>query len=214
METPYFVKAILLDSMIIIGLVIGAITYRHLSVGQKIIYTQLWVFAIFDTWAAIRIINGLYSIPVYSIGSFFFHGIELIYVDYELNGFRKKKLFRTLGIFLLICIPAHWIIVRNLNYFSDALILIHLFLSSFLFYCIINRPTNSANQMLRWALLIYWLGDLLNVVFQNLMAWKMDPEFGRKIMLIHHTVTKIKEILIIISFLMAYFRRKKLQLQA
>jgi hypothetical protein len=68
--------------------------------------------------------------------------------------------------------------------------------------------------MLRWALLIYWLGDLLNVVFQNLMAWKMDPEFGRKIMLIHHTVTKIKEILIIISFLMAYFRRKKLQLQA
>ncbi len=68
--------------------------------------------------------------------------------------------------------------------------------------------------MLRWALLIYWLGDLLNVVFQNLMVWKMDPEFGRKTMLIHHAVTKIKEILIIISFLMAYFKKEKtLQLQ-
>ena len=214
MEIPFFVNAILKNSMLIIGLIIGAITYRHLSIGQKIIYMELWFFAIFDAWAIIRINKGLYSIPVYSIGNLIFYGIEFIYIDFELNVFRKKKLFRTLGIFLLSCIPAQWIILRSLNYFSDALILIHLFFSSFLFYCIVNRPTNTANQMLRWALLIYWLGDLLNVVFQNLMVWKMDPEFARKIIKIHHAVTKIKEILIIISFLMAYFKKEKtLQMQ-
>ena len=213
MEIPFYVNAILKNSMLIIGLIIGAITYRHLSIGQKIIYMELWFFAIFDAWAIIRINKGLYSIPVYSIGNLIFYGIEFIYIDFELNVFRKKKLFRTLGIFLLSCIPAQWIILRSLNYFSDALILIHLFFSSFLFYCIVNRPTNTANQMLRWALLIYWLGDLPNVIFQNLIVWKMDLEFGIKIRLIHRIVIYLEVFLIIASFLLAYFRRKKLQLQ-
>ena len=214
MEIPFFGQAILKHSMIIIGLIIGSITYRHLSIGQKIIYTELWFIAIFGAWAVIRINNGLYSIPVYSIGSLFFYGLELIYIDYELKVFRKKKLFRTLGILLLSGIPVHWVIVRSLNYFSDVLILIHLFFSFFLFYCIVNRPTNIANQILRWAFIIYWLGDLFYIVFQNSISWEISTEFGIKIMSIHHKVTKLEEILISISFLMAYFQKKKtLQLQ-
>ena len=144
---------------------------------------------------------------------FFFYGVELIYVDYELKVFRKKKLFRVMGILLLICIPTYWIIVRNLNYQSDAIILIHLFLSFFLFFCIVNRPTTIANQLLRWALLIYWIGDIIFVIFRNLITWEVNIELGKKMMLMHYGIANLKILLICISFLTAYFRRKKLQLQ-
>ena len=208
-----FIESILRHSMVIIGLIIGGITFRYLSIGQTTIYIQLWLFAIFGAWATIRINNGFYSTSVYSIGVFFFYGVELIYVDYELKVFRKKKLFRVMGILLLICIPTYWIIVRNLNYQSDAIILIHLFLSFFLFFCIVNRPTTIANQLLRWALLIYWIGDIIFVIFRNLITWEVNIELGKKMMLMHYGIANLKILLICISFLTAYFRRKKLQLQ-
>jgi len=204
-----FIESTLRHSMVIIGLIIGGITFRYLSIGQKIIYTQLWFVIILGAWATIRINNGFYSQPVYSIGNLFLYGIELIYIDYELKAFRKKKLFRILGLLLLMCIPLDWIIVRNLNYQSDALILIHLFLSFFLLFCIVNRPTTNANQLLRWALLIFGLGDIIFVVFRNLITWEANIELGKKMMLMHYAIANLKVLLICISFLTAYFKKKK-----
>jgi hypothetical protein len=85
----------------------------------------------------------------------------------------------------------------------------HLFLSIFIFYSILTRPTSNANQMLRWARLCFWLGDFFIVIYNNFLTWEMADEPAIQLNLIHRFVLINTDILMSISFLMAYFQKKK-----
>jgi hypothetical protein len=214
MNAQVIVESILMHLSLLTGLISGGIVYRYLSIEQRIIYVRCLVVVFFGVWATIRVYNGMYNIVVYTIGDFFFYGIDIIYVDYELKSFRKKKLFRILALLLLSGIPLNWIISGNLNLQSDVVIIMHLFLSIFIFYSILTRPTSNANQMLRWARLCFWLGDFFIVIYNNFLTWEMADEPAIQLNLIHRFVLINTDILMSISFLMAYFQKKKtLQLQ-
>ena len=213
MDVPIIIELILRHTSVIVILILGSMVFRHLSVGQRIIYLRYIIVAIFGIWASIRIINGMYSIPVYSIGEFFFYLIYKLYVDYELGKYTYKSFFRVLALLLLCCIPLHWIVVGDLNQQSEIISLIHIFLSIFILYLILNRPTTFADQLLRWAIIFYLLGDLIFSAFVNEIIWGISIELSKKLNLLHYSVLYIQDVLIIISFLMAYFKREKPTLQ-
>jgi hypothetical protein len=213
MDVPIIIELILRHTSVIVILILGSMVFRHLSVGQRIIYLRYIIVAIFGFWASIRVINGMYSIPVYSIGSFFFYLIYVWYVDYELGNYKYKKFFRMLALLLLSCIPLHWIVVRDLNQQSEIISIIHIFLSIFILYLILNRPTPLADQLLRWAIIFYLLGDLIFTAFVNEITWGISVELSKKLSLLHYAVAYIQDVLITISFLIAYFTSKKRAVQ-
>jgi ABC-type glycerol-3-phosphate transport system permease component len=115
----------------------------------------------------------------------------------NLGKYTYKSFFRVLALLLLCCIPLHWIVVRDLNQQSEIISIIHIFLSIFILYLILNRPTPLADQLLRWAIIFYLLGDLIFTAFVNEITW----------------VAYIQDVLITISFLIAYFTSKKRAVQ-
>ena len=185
MDIPIILETILRHITVIVILLLGGMVFLHLSVGQRIIYFLNIVVAIFGFWASIRVINGMYSIPVYSIGSFFFYLIYVWYVDYELGNYKYKKFFRMLALLLLSCIPLHWIVVRDLNQQSEIISIIHIFLSIFILYLILNRPTPFADQLLRWAIIFYLLGDLIFPAFVTELIGGISVSFSNKLSLFH-----------------------------
>jgi hypothetical protein len=209
MDIPIIIESILRHTTVIVILLLGGMVFRHLSAGQRITYLRYIIVAIFGIWASIRVINGMYSIPVYSIGNFFFFLIYIWYVDYELGKYTYKSFFRVLALLLLCCIPLHWIVVGDLNQQSEITSLIHIFLSIFILYSILNRPTKFADQLLRWAILFYFLGDLIFSAFVNEISWRISIELSKKLNLLHYIVVYIHDVFIIISFLFAYFNSKK-----
>jgi hypothetical protein len=209
MEQPFIVKIILHHFTLFVAITAGAISFRKLSVGQKIIWGECCLTLSLGIWTAIRIYYGFYSTPIVSTFEFICYGIELVYIDYELGAFRKKKLFRILGVFLLSLIPLNWIYCWSLNYRGASQILISLYLITFYFYCIIYRPANHSNMILRWALLFYVMGNFLHATFKDFIIWKLEPELSRTISNVSYRLGDIEFFLITISFLMAYFQKKK-----
>ena len=208
MEQSFLLKFLLHFFTLFIALFAGSISFRRLSNGQKIILAHNYVVLFFGIWGAIRIYNGLYSIPLNSVGEFIVLGIQLLYIDNELEIFRKKKLFRIVGVILLISIPLQWMILGSLNYQSDSTILVHLYVISCLFYCIIYRPVNTSDQLLRWALLLFGTGYFFHAVFADYITWNLAHDLSLRLTKLFYRLSDLEMLLIAISFLMSNFRNK------
>jgi hypothetical protein len=214
MDKQFLVYNFLHFFTLFVAIAAGIISFRKLSTGQKIIFAEQIMFLATGIWSSYRIYNGLYSIPVNSLSEFLCYGIEFFYFDYELRTHRKNYLFRICGILLLSIIPLQWMIVGSLNYRGDSQIPISLYLIIFNFYCIICRPVNLSNMILRWALLSYNAGTFLLVTYKDYLIWEVDPNISGKLTTASYRLSDIQLLLITISFLMAYFQKKKtLQLQ-
>lgn len=214
MEQSFIIKHVLHYSTLLIAIFAGSITFRSLSIGQKIILVGKSIDLILALYGSIRIYNGLYSVPVVSVAEFIFLGIQLVYLDHEVKTIRKKELFRLLGVLLLSIIPMQWFFWGGLNYRGDSGILISLYLIIAYFYCITNRPVNTSEQILRWGLLLTITCNFLHTVFADYISWNLQTDAALIYMNLYYRIFDIELILITISFIMAYLRRKKLQLHA
>jgi hypothetical protein len=208
MEISIWVESLLRHIAVIIAIVVGSLVLKHLSTRQKIIYSLLWLVLIFGIWATIRISNGLYSIIVYNIGGLFFFSARVLYVNYELKDWGKKYLFNIPALLLLSSFPIHWFL-NDLNKWNELAPLIHLLLSVFLFYSIIKNPVNIADQVLRWAQLIFCLGDFIIVLFDNEITWKLPINISLDLTILHYLIANLELIMITISFCLAYWQSKR-----
>jgi len=209
MEKSFIIMNILHYSTLLIVLFVGSITFRRLSTGQKIILVGKCFDLGLAVYGSIRIYNGLYSVPIVSVAEFIWLGIQLVYVDHELRIMRNKKLFRILGVLFLSIIPLHWIFFGGLNYRGVSQTLISLYLIIAYFYCITYRPVNTSGQLLRWGLLLSITCNFLFAVFVDYITWKMQIDFGDTLIMLYYRVVDVEQLLITISFLMAYFQKKK-----
>lgn len=194
---------------LILAIAAGIISFRKLSNGQKIIFAEQIMFLATGIWSSYRIYHGLYSIPIVSLSEFMCFGIEFFYFDNELRAHRKKNLFRICGIFLLSIIPIQWLFEGSLIYRGESQIPISLYLIIFNFYCIIYRPVNLSNMILRWALLFYNAGTFLLVTCKDYLTWKLDQNLALKLTRLSYRLSDIELLLITISFLAAYFGKEK-----
>jgi len=214
MDKQFLVYNFLHFFTLFVAIAAGGISNSKLSIGQKIIFVELIINLISGIYSSYRIYNGLYSVPVVSLNEFMCYGIEFFYFDYELNAFRKRRLFRICGVLLLSIMPLQWMIFGSLNYRGDSQIPISLYLIVLNFYCIICRPVNLSNMILRWALLFYNAGTFLLVTYKDYLIWEVDPNIAGKLTTASYRLSDIQLLLITISFLMANFQKKKmLQLQ-
>ena len=214
MDKQFLVYNFLHFFTLFVAIAAGIISFRKLSTGQKIIFAEQIMYLATGIWSSYRIYNGLYSIPVTSLSEFMCYGIEFFYFDYELRTHRKKYLFRICGVLLLSIIPLQWINCGSLNYRGDSQIPIFLYLIIFNLYCIIYRPVDLSNIILRWAILLYNAGTFLLVTYKDYLIWEVDPNISGKLTTASYRLSDIQLLLISISFLMAYFQKKKtLQLQ-
>ena len=90
MECQFILYNILHFFTLIVAIAAGIISFRKLSIGQKLIFAEQVMFLATGIWSSYRIYNGLYSIPVNALSEFMCYGIEFFYFDYELRTHRKK----------------------------------------------------------------------------------------------------------------------------
>jgi hypothetical protein len=99
--------------------------------------------------------------------------------------------------------------MNDLNNFNELNPLIHLLLSVFLFYSIIKNPVNIADQVLRWAQLIFCLGDFIIVLFDNEITWELPLNKSLDLAALHYSIVNLELIMITISFCLAYWQSKR-----